>query len=131
MTFVTAPPCCANHPELPAEGRCARCREHFCDPCCAFLVDDRPWCEPCGNALVDDGRGSKVLAVVVLAGGLALFAGVVALQLFVIHRFYFYSPVLVLFPPWIAYRIAYPPATGNAPKVLDRRRERLLLPPLG
>ena len=130
MPPMTPSHACANHPELAAQGRCARCREYFCDPCCAFLVDDRPWCEPCGHGLVEDGGGSKGLALVVLGGGLALFAVVVALQLFVIHRFYFYSPILVLFPPWLAYRIAYPPATGTAPKVLDRRREHLLLPPL-
>lgn len=119
---------CANHSETNAIARCTRCRSAFCDGCIVFLVNDDPWCEPCGNGEIDSGKGSPILAVVALLVLLALFAAFMFVQLYVVRRFYFVTAALVFVPFGVAWRIAYPPTTGDKPVIVDRTATALRPP---
>ena len=95
-------------------------------------MNGEAWCEPCGRQMVEYGRGSKLLAAIVLA------AGMFGLYLLFdnLHFGLFSSRkvtglvVLGLIVAGIAYRIAYPGTAGHGPTVVDRRRSRAPLPPL-
>src|SRR5262245_47126904 len=60
---------CANHGERGAATRCVRGRGASWGPSCAFVGNGGAWCEPCGRQMVEYGRGSKMLAAIVLAAG--------------------------------------------------------------
>lgn len=68
----------------------------------------------------EEGKGRPALAVVVLLVLLAAFAALIFVQLFVIGRFYFYSAALGIVPFGAAWRVAYPPTTGDRPTIIDR-----------
>ena len=119
---------CANHPETSAAARCGKCRTALCDPCSAFLINDAAWCEPCGNEEVESGKGHPVVAIVVLAVLFVGWLGLMAVQLFVIRRVWFWTIALVIVPFGVAWPIAYPPTTGEKPIIVDRRVRRVPLP---
>jgi hypothetical protein len=72
MNVATATLRCVNHPDRRADRNCLKCRNAFCDPCLAFLVNGVPWCEPCANALADDVKPRRALAALVLGAGFGL-----------------------------------------------------------
>lgn len=119
---------CANHADAAPAGTCARCRAAFCDPCLVFIINGRAWCELCANNESENGKGNKALAFMVCIGGLAAWAALLAVQLFVIGRLWFYSFPLVLLPVVAAWRIAWPPTAGDPPIIVDRRRTPAALP---
>jgi hypothetical protein len=114
---------CANHPDTAHAASCTKCGLEFCDACLPFLVNSNPWCHPCAHALQDSLRGNWVLAVLALVVGYALFALVMASQLW-FERVNPYSIGLAIAPPLVAYRLAFPPTTGARPVIEARTTTR-------
>lgn len=115
---------CVNHQECQASAACARCRNPFCGGCLTFSVNGDPWCEPCGNGLLDTGKGNRPLALLVLVVGLAITLAIVLAPMIFLGRYFIYSALLVAVPIGAAWRIAYPPTTGDAPVIVRRAGTR-------
>lgn len=70
--------------------------------------------------MIEAGKGRPALAAVVLVALLTTFGALMYFQLYVLGRFYFYTAALGLVPFGVAWRIAYPPTTGDRPSIVDR-----------